>query len=41
VPVIVARPAAIRANAFKDRFSFKPGMDEVARRILFPHLARA
>jgi GST-like protein len=36
-----ARPAAIRANALKDRFTFKAEMDEDARRIMFGHLAKA
>jgi GST-like protein len=35
---ISARPAAIRANALKDRFTFKAEMDEEARRIMFPHI---
>lgn len=35
-----ARPAAIRANALKDRFVFKGEMDEEARRIMFPHLVK-
>ena len=38
---IGARPAAIRANALKDRFTFKAEMDEDARRIMFPHLVKA
>ena len=38
---INARPAAVRANALKDRFTFKAEMDEEARRIMFPHVARA
>ena len=38
---ISARPAAIRANALKDRFTFKAEMDEEARRIMFPHLVGA
>lgn len=36
---INARPAAIRAEALKDRFTFKGEMDDEARRIMFPHLA--
>jgi glutathione S-transferase len=35
---INARPAAVRANALKDRFNFKAEMDEEARRNLFRHL---
>ena len=38
---INARPAAIRANALKDRFQFKTEMDEEARRFMFPHIAAA
>jgi GSH-dependent disulfide-bond oxidoreductase len=38
---ISARPAAIRANALKDRFTFKAEMDEEARRIMFPHIVKA
>ena len=37
---ISARPAAVRANALKERFSFKTEMDEDARRVLFPHNAQ-
>jgi GST-like protein len=33
---ISARPAAVRANALKDRHAFKTEMDEAARRYLFP-----
>jgi GST-like protein len=33
---ISARPAAVRANALKDRYAFKTDMDAEARRILFP-----
>jgi len=40
VDEISARPAAIRANALKDRFSFKTEMDEDARKHLFPSNAR-
>jgi GST-like protein len=36
---INARPAAVRANAIKDRFQFKSEMDEEARRFMFPQLA--
>jgi GSH-dependent disulfide-bond oxidoreductase len=38
---ISARPAAVRANALKDRFTFKAEMDEEARRIMFPHTVKA
>jgi len=38
---ISARPAAIRANALKDRFPFKAEMDEEARRIMFPHTVKS
>jgi len=38
---ISARPAAIRANALKDRFTFKTDMDEEVRRIMFPHIVKA
>ncbi len=38
---ISARPAAVRAEALKARFSFKTEMDEEARRFLFPHLSKA
>lgn len=37
--VISARPAAIRASALKDKFTFKAEMDEQARRHMFPHVA--
>jgi GST-like protein len=37
---ISARPAAIRANALKDKFTFKAEMDEEARRIMFPHIVK-
>jgi hypothetical protein len=37
---ISARPAAIRASALKDRFTFKADMDEEARRIMFPHIVK-
>ena len=33
---ISARPAAVRANALKDRHAFKTEMDEEARRNMFP-----
>lgn len=35
--LISARPAAIRANALKDKFTFKTDMDAEARRIMFRH----
>jgi GST-like protein len=35
---ISARPAALRANALKDRRVFKTEMDEEARRNMFPHI---
>jgi GST-like protein len=35
--VINARPAAIRANALKDRYRFKTDMDDDARKHLFRH----
>jgi GST-like protein len=38
---ISARPAAVRANALKDRFTFKAEMDEEACRIMFPHTVKA
>jgi GST-like protein len=36
---IAARPAATRAVALKDKFSFKATMDEEARSVMFRHLA--
>ncbi len=38
---IDARPAAIRANALKDRFQFKTETDAEARRFMFPHAVAA
>ena len=38
---ISARPAAGRAVAVKDRFTFKAAMDDEARAVMFKHLARA
>ena len=38
---ISARPAAQRALALKDRFTFKAEMDEAARLNMFPHLRKA
>ena len=35
---VSARPAAARANALKDKFTFKAEMDEEARSIMFGHL---
>ena len=37
---IAARPAAARAVALKDRFTFKAAMDDEARAVMFKHLAR-
>jgi GSH-dependent disulfide-bond oxidoreductase len=36
---INARPAAKRAEALKERYTFKTEMDEEARRFMFPHTA--
>jgi GST-like protein len=38
---IAARPAAGRAAGLKERFPFKPEMDDEARRYMFRHLATA
>jgi GST-like protein len=38
VDEISARPAAARAVALKDKFTFKTEMDEEARHIMFGHL---
>jgi GST-like protein len=38
---ISARPAAVRASALKDKFTFKPVMDDEARAVMFRHLALA
>jgi GST-like protein len=35
---VSARPAAARALALKDKFTFKAEMDEEARQIMFGHL---
>jgi GSH-dependent disulfide-bond oxidoreductase len=35
------RPAAQRALALKDRYTFKTEMDDVAQRAMFPHLQRS
>jgi GST-like protein len=40
VDEINARPAAARANALKDRHSFKAELDEEARRIMYPQNER-
>ena len=37
---ISARPAAVRALALKEKYSFKTEMDEAARLSMFPHLAK-
>jgi len=37
---ISARPAAERANALKDKHTFKTEMDDTARLAMFPHLAK-
>jgi GST-like protein len=37
---IRARPAAQRALALKDKYTFKTEMDESARLAMFPHLAK-
>ena len=39
--LISARPAAVRANALKDKYTFKQDMDAEARRNMFRHLATA
>lgn len=36
---ITARPAAARAVALKDKFTFKAAMDDEARAVMFKHLA--
>ena len=38
---VAARPAAARAVALKDRFTFKAQMDDEARAIMFGHLKKA
>ena len=38
VDEITARPAAARAIALKDKFTFKAEMDDEARNIMFGHL---
>jgi GSH-dependent disulfide-bond oxidoreductase len=39
--LVSARPAAVRANALKDKYTFKGEMDAEARRHLFRHAATA
>jgi GST-like protein len=41
VDEISARPAAARAIALKDKFTFKAEMDDEARRYMFRHLAKS
>ena len=41
VDEINARPAAVRALALKDKYTFKTDMDDAARRHMFPHIAQA
>jgi GST-like protein len=38
VEEVSARPAAARAIALKDKFTFKADMDEEAKHIMFGHL---
>lgn len=38
---VSARPAAARAVALKDRFTFKAQMDDEARKVMFGHLKKA
>jgi len=38
---VSARPAAVRANALKDKFTFKSDVDDEARKHLFRHIAVA
>ena len=38
VDEVSARPAAARAVALKDKFTFKAEMDDEARNIMFRHL---
>ena len=37
--LISARPAALRADALKDKYTFKTDMDAEARRQMFRHAA--
>jgi GSH-dependent disulfide-bond oxidoreductase len=39
--LISARPAAVRANALKDKYTFKTDLDAEARRYLFRHVTAA
>jgi GST-like protein len=39
--LVSARPAAVRANALKDKYTFKAEMDADARRHMFRHVASA
>lgn len=41
VDEVAARPAATRATALRDRFTFKTTMDDEARGFMFRHLKRA
>jgi GST-like protein len=41
VDEIATRPAAARAVALKDKFTFKADMDDEARRHMFKHLSSA
>ena len=38
VDEISARPAAVRANAIKDKHKFKTEFDDEAKRAMFKHL---
>ena len=38
VDEVAARPAAARALALKDKFTFKTDMDDEAKNIMFGHL---
>ena len=38
---ISARPAAVRANALKEKYTFKTEMDDAARKVLFQHIKSA
>jgi hypothetical protein len=39
--LVSARPAAVRANALKDKYTFKTDMDADARRHMFRHVSGA
>jgi GST-like protein len=41
VDEISARPAAQKAIALKDRYTFKTELDDEAKRAMFPHMYRA